>query len=143
MSRAQMAVDLHTKGYNCSQAVFSTYCSKLGIDPEEALKIACGFGGGMGRLGETCGAVTGAYMLIGAKYGKVRQDDDQVKEKTYGLVQKFTERFIEKNGHIRCRDLLGVDLIKDDKDLIRSKTSIVCSRLIKDASEIIEDMLEL
>ncbi|WP_242975830.1 C-GCAxxG-C-C family protein [Desulfosporosinus sp. FKB] len=69
--RSDIAVDCFLSGFNCAQAVFSTYSNDLGLTMEMAKKIACGFGAGMGYIGETCGAVTGALMLIGLKYGKV------------------------------------------------------------------------
>lgn len=143
MSKVIKAVECFNHGYSCSQAIFSTYCEQLGIDEKSALKISCGFGGGMGRLGETCGAVTGAIMLIGLKYGKVLQEDKESKEKTYELVQKFAKTFKERNEFIDCRDLLGVDLINGDKDIVKERVNSTCSRMVKDAAEIIEELLEL
>jgi C_GCAxxG_C_C family probable redox protein len=144
MSRAKEAVVCHDKGYNCSQSVFSTYCEQLGLkDKELALKLSCGLGGGMGRLGETCGAVTGAYLLIGLKYGKVHQDDNNAKEVTYATVREFSKRFIERNGSTNCKELLGVDLLTGDKSVASERVRQICPKMIKDAAEIIEEMLDL
>jgi C_GCAxxG_C_C family probable redox protein len=143
MDRVQKAVECHDKGFNCSQSVFSSYCDIFGADPEEALRVSCGFGGGMGRRQETCGAVSGAYMLIGMKYGKVKLDDNQAKEKTYELVRRFADKFIERNGSVCCRDLLGVDLINDDRKAVKERTGMICPKMIRDAAEIIEEILEL
>ena len=144
MSKANEAVECHNKGYNCSQSVFSTYSNQLGLeDKETALKVSCGLGGGMGRLGETCGAVTGAYLLIGLKYGKVAQDDNNAKEVTYATVQEFAKKFIERNGSTNCKELLGVDLLTGDKSVISERVRQVCPKMIKDAAEIIEEMLDL
>ena len=70
MSKVDEAIECFYSGYSCSQAVLSAYCEDLGLDKETAMKISCGFGAGMARLGATCGAVTGAYIAIGLKYGK-------------------------------------------------------------------------
>ncbi len=144
MSRANEAVECHEKGYNCSQSVFTTYCGQLGLDDKEAaLRVSCGLGGGMGRLGETCGAVTGAYLLIGLKYGKVAQDDNNAKEVTYATVRKFARKFTDRNGSTNCTELLGVDLLTGDKAVVSERVKRICPKMIKDAAEIIEEMLDL
>ena len=68
------------------------------------------FGGGIGHMGETCGAVTGVIMVIGLKYGKTRAEDEQIEEKAYSLIQEFVEKFNSRNGSIICRELLGYDI---------------------------------
>ncbi len=143
MSKKEIAVELFNKGYACSQAVLATYSEELGLDYELALKVSTAFGGGMGRLGEVCGAVTGAYMLIGLKYGKVKEEDSQSKEMAYELVNKFSDKFIEMNGSINCRELIEVDLKSDDKNIIAEKVKTICTKAVKDAAVIIEELLEL
>lgn len=143
MSRAIEAVECFNKGFNCSQAVYSTYCEQLGLDSELALKTACGFGAGMGRLGETCGAVSGAYLLIGLKHGQSTADDKLAKEKTYELVRTFAGRFEQRNKTTRCKELLGVDLLTGDKNIAAEKVKSVCPKMVRDAAEIIEELLEL
>jgi C_GCAxxG_C_C family probable redox protein len=143
MSKALEALDLFNNGFSCSQAVVATYCEQYGLDREMALKISSGFGGGMGRLGETCGAVSGALMLIGLKYGKVFKEDNFSKEKTYELVQEFSKRFIARNKCIRCKELLGVDLITGDKSIVAERVKTICPKMVQDASEIIEELLEM
>lgn len=144
MSKVNEAVEVFQNGSNCSQAIFSTYCEQLGFtDKESALRIACGFGGGMGRLGETCGAVTGAYMLIGLKYGQALPNDKDAKEKTYELVQEFARRFEQRNKTTSCKGLLGVDLITGDKSFASQRVKAVCPKAVKDSAEIIEEILEL
>jgi len=93
-------------GYNCSQAVFCTFCKELGIDKETALKIASSFGGGMGRMREVCGAVTGMFMAAGLKYGYTLPEDPSEKTEHYKKNQNLAERFKERNGSIICRELL-------------------------------------
>lgn len=100
MCKSDCAVDCFKNGYNCAQAVFSTYCDQLGLDKTNALRISGSFGGGMGHIDETCGAVTGAIMLIGLKHGKIQNDDNAAQEKTYTLVKEFAERFKEINGSV-------------------------------------------
>jgi C_GCAxxG_C_C family probable redox protein len=143
MSRVKCAVSYFEEGYSCAQAVFSTYGPQLGLDRELALKVAGGFGGGMGRMGQTCGAVTGAFMAIGLEYASTRAEDDQAKEKAYSLVKEFAEEFTSRNGSIVCSELLGYDIsIPEQRELAREKglfTSL-CPKLVRDAAEIIEQM---
>jgi C_GCAxxG_C_C family probable redox protein len=123
-------------GFNCSQAILSAYSPRYGLDAELAQRIACGFGAGMGRLGETCGAVTGAYMLISLIHG-----DDR--ERTYELVREFSKRFIEHNGSTECRTLLNVDLITGDAEFASRQVAKICPNMVKDAAEILEELLDL
>ena len=146
MKKSESAAQSFKNGFLCSQAVFSTYCEALGLEYKQALKIACGFGSGMAYTGSTCGAVTGAYMLIGLKHGKTIPDDDEAKDKTYALVQEFNRRFKERHGSVQCKDLLGYD-ISDNNQLqeVREKQlfALICSDLVKSAAEIVEELLEL
>jgi len=143
MSKVQEAVECFNNGFNCSQAVFSTYCEQFGLDRKSGLKIAGGFGGGMGRQGEICGAITGAYMLIGLKHGKSEKADDEAREKTYELVQEFSHRFRERNRYIGCRELLGVDIMIGDKNILNEKFKVLCPQMVRDAAEILEEIMEI
>ena len=129
------------KGFNCAQAVFSIYCEYFGLDKETALKLSCGLGGGMGRLGQVCGAVSGACLVIGLKHGKFLPEDRESKEKTYALVHEFGERFVERNQTANCNELLQLDLRYADKHMIRERVREVCPRVVKDAAEILESIL--
>jgi C_GCAxxG_C_C family probable redox protein len=144
LTNVEQAMDSFSSGFNCAQAVFSTYAPALGVTEHDALRIAGGFGAGMGRLQETCGAVTGAIMVIGCKYGMVDTADVGSKEKTYALVQQVVHRFRALHGSISCAELLGCDLNTaegkkhfTDHDL--SKT--VCTRCVRDAATLIEEIL--
>jgi C_GCAxxG_C_C family probable redox protein len=144
MNKADKASACFKEGFNCSQAVFSTYAVEMGMDRDIALKISQAFGGGMAQMGETCGAVTGAFMVIGLKYGRTRADDDEAKVKTYSLVKEFTEKFKARNGTIICRELLGCDIgtpegnrVAKDKELF----STVCPGFVRDAVDILEKIL--
>ena len=134
----------HQEGFSCSQALLSTYGPLLGLERDNALRLSTGFAGGMSRMGETCGAVTGAIMLIGLKYGKVRANDEKAKEFTYFYVEEFVEAFLARNGSLVCRDLIHCDLstlegLKLAREEDRFHT--ICPKYVGDAAEIIEDLL--
>ena len=143
MKKSECSIQCFRNGFNCAQAVFSTYSSDLGLDEETALRIAGGFGAGMGYIGETCGAVTGAIMLIGLKHGKVKSEDDAARERTYALVQEFARKFIELNGSVKCKELLEYDISNPSElEIVRENKlfETICPKLVKDASEIIEEL---
>lgn len=132
-------------GFSCSQAVFSAFAPQFGLDRDLALKIGSAFGGGMARRGETCGAVTGALMVIGLKYGRTSVEDEQAKEETYALAQRFMEAFTRRNGSIVCRELLGYDLsFPEQRDLAHERQlfATLCPRLVRDAAEIVAHILD-
>ena len=141
-SKTNEAVDCFNSGFSCSQALLSTYCEDLGLDKETALKLSCGLAAGMARLSNTCGAVTGAYLVIGLKYGKYLLEDNESKEKTFELIQEFDKRFIEKHGTTNCKELLGVDLRHGEKDYASQQVKALCHGFVKDAAEILESVLQ-
>lgn len=141
MTQAEHAIKLFEDGFACSQSIFSAYCEQFGLDRELALKIADPFGAGMRGLSETCGAVTGAFMVIGLKYGRIRADDMLAKETTAIVVQEFIKKFKERNETIICKNLLGYDIsIPEQSDQAEAsglfKTR--CPKFIRDAAEILE-----
>lgn len=145
MDRVEHAVSCFKEGFSCSQALFSTYGEQLGLNREIALKVSGAFGGGMAHMGETCGAVSGAFMVIGLKHGKTKIEDKQAKEKTYSLVKEFVDRFKSRNGSIVCRELLGCDIsTPEGMKLVKEKklTTTLCPKFVQDAAEIIEQILE-
>jgi len=146
LSRAEEAKKQFEKGFSCAPAVFSTYSEQLGLGKELALKIACGFGGGIGRMGRTCGAVTGAVMVIGLKHGQVDLADEESRRKTHKLVKEFIDRFTALHGSIECRELIGYDL-SDSAELKLAKESEVfqnkCPSFVYDSARILEDILSL
>jgi C_GCAxxG_C_C family probable redox protein len=120
------------------------YGLRFGLDREIALKIAGAFGSGMG-MGETCGAVTGAFMVIGLKHGKTKADNNAAKETTYELVKELTSRFSARNGSIKCKELLGCDLSTPEgmEAVIEKKLFItLCPKFVQDAAEILEAFLK-
>ncbi len=145
-SRCEESVKCFNANFNCCQAVFATYSEQLGLNKETALKIASPFGGGIARMGDTCGAVTGALMLIGLKEGQYQSEDKEAKEKCYRVSQEFIGRFKELYGSIMCRDILSCDLSTESgqkfaKDHNLTKT--LCPGFVRDASKIVEILLEL
>jgi C_GCAxxG_C_C family probable redox protein len=130
--------------FTCSAAVFSAFSEELGLDPETARKVACGFGAGISKTGNMCGAVSGAIMAIGLKYGKTDAGDDASTEKTRALTRQFIRSFTEKNGSVNCTALLGYDL-SDPESFEAARTSGLftekCPALVRDAAEILEKML--
>jgi C_GCAxxG_C_C family probable redox protein len=144
MGKTEQAVECFNSGFNCAQSVFSPFSREMGLEPEKALKIATAFGGGMGYIGETCGAVTGAFMTIGLKYGKNEASDNKAKENTYSLVMEFSRRFKAVYGTVRCTELLGQDLgTKEGMESARKKDlfNTLCVDFVKNAVEILERML--
>ena len=118
MNRADKAVEYYNNNFNCSQGVFTSFATELGIDEKLALKLGTNFGGGA-RKGEMCGAVSGALMVLGLKYGHCESSDLKTKSRAYTLAEDYMNRFIEANGSVVCRDLLGYNLsIKEDKEKI-------------------------
>lgn len=116
MDKREKAMNLFKEGYNCSQSVLGAFCEELGMDFDTAMRLASSFGGGMGRMREVCGAVSGMLMVLGLKCGY--SDPKAFEEKTehYKRVQECAEKFREKNGSIVCRELLGLDLKKNEVD---------------------------
>ena len=144
MSKIKEAVSCFTDGFNCSQAIFSTYTPELGLDRETALKISCSFGGGIARMGETCGAVTGALMVIGLRSGNTNVGDKQAKEATYGVARDFISRFEQFNGSIKCKDLLCCDISTIEGTKIANEKQLfttLCPKFVGDAALIIEQIL--
>ncbi len=146
MKHSEKAAELFTKGYNCAQAVVCAFCDKTGLDETTALKLSSSFGGGMGRLRQTCGAVTGAFMVAGLLNGYTTSDDDQTKKEHYALIQDIAKRFTEKNASINCHELLG----KLGSDTLPTPTPRTaeyyatrpCVRFVIQACDILDEIIE-
>ena len=144
--RGEKAEKLFREGYNCSQAVVLAFSDVTGYDVETAAKIASPFGGGMGRLREVCGAVSGALLVLGAVEGYSTPGDPEAKKNHYERVREFARRFTEKNGSIVCRELLagvgatvGGDPEPRTEEFYKKRP---CPRLIRDAAETVGEMIE-
>ena len=144
ISDVDQTVACFKKGINCSQALLSTYGKHYGLDPELALRLSGAFGSGMG-IGETCGAVTGALMVIGLKYSKVSGSRLLSKDKTEEVAHEFMEKFKARHETVICKELLGCDVstvegFKKAKQEKHFKKR--CPEYVKDAAEILEELLK-
>jgi C_GCAxxG_C_C family probable redox protein len=143
MTKSKKALELFASGFNCSQAVLTAFATDFGLDEKLALMLGTQFGGGA-RNGEMCGAVSGALMVLGLKYGHFEVDNNEQKSRAYSIAVEYTKRFKELNGSIVCRDLLGYDLTSpDDAVCIREKNLFgsICPAMIKSAVEVLEGIL--
>jgi C_GCAxxG_C_C family probable redox protein len=114
----EKAENLFQSGYNCSQSVIGALSGELGADFDAVLRLAQPFGGGMGRMREVCGAVSGMLMALGMASGSSDASDKDAKDREYALVQQLASRFRERNGSILCRELLGlVPLGQSEREL--------------------------
>jgi len=141
MKGSDEARERFSTSMNCAQSILTTYCEDMGLDVKTALRLAAPFGGGMSRKGEACGAISGALMVIGLKYGSSNTDDKEIKAEVLRISQRFMDLFKEKHGTVRCNELLGVDigtkegqLIAKEKDLFNSN----CPGFVSDAAGILE-----
>lgn len=146
MSESEKAKEQFTNGLNCSQSIIAQYAEKYQLDIATACKLATGFGGGMGRMGNTCGALTGAYLVLGLEYGSESAAQKDKKDQTYEKIQDLTQRFQQKNGTCNCRDLLGCDISTPEGYQQAKKqglTQTKCPGFVKDAVDILEDIINL
>lgn len=144
--RVQRAVELFKSGFNCSQSVFVAFAGEFGMDEETALKVSAGLGGGVGRAREVCGAVSGAAMLVGFKYGATDADDAEAKARCYQVVQQIIAEFKENNPSIVCRELLELNegANTDPKPEARTQQYYQkrpCVQLVEDAARAVEKVL--
>jgi C_GCAxxG_C_C family probable redox protein len=143
MSKVDEAVDCFCRGAACSQAILGTYGPQFGLSHEQAMKLASGFAGGM-RLGETCGAVTGAFMVLGLKHAGANCDQRDGREAVYAAMRKYTTRFEQRNRVVICKDLLGCDISTPEGAKKATREGLfrtICPRLVQDAAEILEELL--
>jgi len=146
MDHGEEARRLFLMGYNCAQSVFCAFCDETGLSLDEAARLSSSFGGGMGRLREVCGGVSGALMALGAICGYDTPGDDEAKKAHYQLVQTYARRFKEKNGTIVCRELLK-DVPVTPGDIPEARTPEFyarrpCLRLVGDAAALLDEMLD-
>lgn len=144
-SRVEEAVKTFESGYGCAQSVFVTYADLFGIDRETALKLTSPMGGGIGRMREVCGTVSGMALLAGLKEGNTDPENDKGKENIYILTRQLADKFKEKHETIICRELLHLEKMeKSPKPLKRTQSYYrerPCSQLVATAAKIIEEML--
>lgn len=144
MKRIQQAQSLFTDGYLCSQSILITFAPQFGLEPDTAAKLGAPFGGGIARRGETCGAVSGAFMVLGLKYGHVSSQDLDSKEVVYRKVEEFIGKFEGRHGSIRCSELLECDISSpqglqsaQEQQLFTTR----CPKFVGDAAEILDEIV--
>lgn len=141
MTHKQKAHELFLKGHNCAQAVFAAFGDVTGLDEDKALLISSSFGGGMGHIGETCGAVTGMFMAVGMIFGYT-EGDASVKQAHYARIKFFADEFKAEFGALRCPDLMAKlenkeYALPDDQDYQKRP----CLIFVEKAVELIEKSL--
>jgi C_GCAxxG_C_C family probable redox protein len=142
IARIERACKFFKQGYACSQAILLAFSDKYGFDNHSAAAIASTFGGGMGRLRLTCGALTGAFMVIGLEYGNVAPDDMERKLDCYRLVREMYVRFETLHGTTVCGELLAKYCPSSMDVKKRRHHRIICDRLVKDAATILVTIMK-
>lgn len=148
MNEVERAGQLFLEGYNCSQSVFTAFCHRFGIDEETAKRISAGLGGGVGRMREVCGAVSGAAMVLGSVASAVSGDDKESKAKNYELVRRFAEEFKKRHGDtIICREMLRLNIPMENTAMPENRTAEYyknrpCLKAVEDAAEIVLKIIE-
>ena len=128
-------------GFNCAQSVFSAYAESFGISTEIALRMAAPLGGGMGREGEICGALSGALMVLGLQFGEARPEG---KDEIYRITREFVEQFRAQHGAVRCSDLMGHDISTPaglQAARSENKSNELCPSLVNDTAKALEEYL--
>lgn len=145
MTKSEIALSTFREGFSCSQAVFTAFSDDSGLDHEAALKLSQALGGGMGHLGQTCGAVTGAFLAIGLKHGRIRAEDMAARDRTYALMKTVADRFRTRHGSLTCPGLLGCDIgtaaglaEAQAKNLFQTS----CADYVREAAELLEELLK-
>lgn len=146
MTRREAAMENFMQGYNCSQAVVLAFADMLPVDKETLMKISCSFGGGMGRLREVCGSVSGMFIVAGLLFGYGTPETGEVKAEHYARIQALAAEFEKKHGSIVCRELLGLSAKHDaptptprTPDFYKKRP---CKEIIGDAAESLERFIE-
>jgi C_GCAxxG_C_C family probable redox protein len=140
----EKAVAMFGEGYNCAQSVLGGCGEGLGLSREQAVRIAGPFGGGIGALGETCGAVSGAIMALGLKFFQAGPQDAAGKQRVYALAREFCAKFKERHASTLCRELIGMDISTPEGRKAAQDAGVfknLCPPLVRSAAEIVGEML--
>lgn len=146
MKHEELAAELFCSGCNCAQAVFGAFCDVTGMEKETALHLASSFGAGMGRMRETCGAVTGMFMVLGLVYGGDEKSSQEEKGAHYARVQELAAAFREQHSTIKCSELLA-GLNTDTTPMPEARTEAYykarpCVRFVVTAAKLLDEYLE-
>lgn len=139
--RIARAVELFKMGYNCAQSVTAAFADEYGFSEEQALKMSASFGGGIGRMRETCGAACGMFILAGLETGCIDAKDRLGKAENYAFVQQLAEKFREENGSLICAELLGLRERKPQNPTPDERTNVYyekrpCAKMVETAAKI-------
>ena len=142
MSKVEASLDFFDS-YNCAQSVLCAYAAECGLEKDKALEAAVGFGGGMGRLQETCGAVTGAILVLGLSSGFKEGDGREKINESYAKVRRLMNDIISREGSVRCRDLLGCDFSTEEgqKEFREKNLRDRCRNYIRLSCELLDKYL--
>ncbi|MBE6835942.1 MAG: C_GCAxxG_C_C family protein [Ruminococcaceae bacterium] len=136
--RSEKAKELFKEGFNCSQAVVGAFYKDIGLDEKTALKVSAGFGGGVGRTGEICGALSGAAIVAGMLYGSVEGRDAESKAHTYEEIQRVIKIFKDENSFVTCRELKSPP---SEKENGASYKRTPCIKFVEDAVLAVEKVM--
>ena len=143
--RADRAEENFRKGFNCCQSVFLAFADQYGIDEETALKLSCSFGGGLGRLRQVCGAVSGMALVCGLECGNTDPENQSAKTENYSRMRKLAAAFEKAQGSIICAELLGMGTNRKKEEAVPSlRTESYykkrpCPELVRFAAELLEE----
>ena len=145
--RIEKAVELFKEGFNCSQSVVAAFADHYGFTHEQALRMSASFGGGIGRMRETCGAACGLFMLAGLETGATSGADSNGKAANYALIQELAEEFKRRNGALKCADLLGLSKKEPVVSTPEARTDQYyakrpCVKMVEEAARIWSEYLE-
>ena len=144
-AKIETAIEKFTSGYNCAQAVLYSFKDELIIDGDASLKMACGFGAGIGRKGEICGAVAGGIIAIGIKFGRGENDGKTATEKTYSKTRGLMDKFEARYGTYICKELLdGCDLSTEEGQMYFRNYDLfnaTCKKCVGSVVQILEEIL--
>ena len=146
MEKSELAREYFLKGYNCAQSVALAFTEELGMDEATVARMVCGFGGGMSRMREVCGAVSGGVFVLSALRGYDRPTSDRSKTDCYALVQEYMKRFRAENGSYICRTLLGLAEGEEDPPEASARTPQYyaerpCARLCECGARMVSELL--
>ena len=144
MNKSELASEYLKKGYNCAQAVIKAYASDVGMNEEDAVKMASALGGGIGRTGNICGAVSGAALVIGMKFGSTDNKAKHSRAKAYQKAKELLGKFAAQNNSVLCKELLGYDISTDEglKQVRESGVMVQkCPKLVFSAAKILESII--
>jgi len=143
-TKKEKALEAFVSGHNCAQSILKAFSKDLKLDEVQALNMASGFGAGMGRLQETCGAVTGAFMVIGLYNSLAFQLNENRNDITAKMIQDFESNFKAKHGSTACNELINCNLNTEEGQLTFQEKNLhekVCQRCIGDAIELLEEVV--